>query len=253
MNNYKLSADNYAGHYRTLEEPYSMPQKPSSFLLLSVALLWLGCAVFGLASLSRRDGAAGASGHPPARWQKNSCVSLSSVKPTLVVLIHPQCPCSRASLSELNHLMALCPNRAAVWVFFLKPPGCTEAWVKTDLWRQASAIPGVRVRVDDNGQAARRFGAATSGEALLYAPDEKLLYLGGLTGARGHEGDNAGLSAVAALLERPETWNKAQPAQEPVYGCPLNRGPLNRGPLNRGPQLACRTKIPNRGGASCLP
>ncbi len=227
-----------------------MLQKPSSFLLLSVALLWLGCAVFGFASLSRRDGSAGASGHPPAQWQLKSfgtlnSVKLNPVKPTLVVLIHPQCPCSRASLSELNHLMALCPNRAAVWVFFLKPPGCTQAWVRTNLWRQAAALPGVRVCVDDNGETARRFGAATSGEALLYSPHGRLLYHGGLTGARGHEGDNAGLSDVAALLERPDVWNTAKPAQEPVYGCPLNRCPLNR-----CPQMAHQTSTPGKGGAS---
>ena len=208
-------------YYCHLEEPCSMPKKIPAFLLLIVALPWLGCAVFGFACLGRRDGAAGASGHPPAQWQPSPLVALHPLKPTLVMLIHPQCPCSRASLSELNHLMALCPNRAAVLVFFLKPPGCTQAWVKTDLWRQASAIPGVRVCMDANGETARRFGAATSGEALLYAPSGRLLYHGGLTGARGHEGDNAGVSAVAALLERPEAWDKAQPAQEPVYGCPL--------------------------------
>ena len=235
-------------HHRCLEKSCFMPQRIRIFLLLMTVLLWAGCAVFGFACLSNRDQAAGASGHPPAQWQLSS-LPLHPVKPTLVMLIHPQCPCSRASLSELNHLLALCPNRAAVFVFFLKPPGCTETWVKTNLWRQASAIPGIHVCVDENGEAARRFGAATSGETLLYAPSGRLLYGGGLTGARGHEGDNAGLFAVAALLQAgPNTRNKAKlgkarPVQQPVYGCPLYRCPLT----------ACRTKTPEAGGAAWLP
>ena len=218
------------------------------FSLLMV-LLWLGGAVFGFACLGQRDSTAGDAGHPPAQWQPSPLAALDPAKPTLVMLVHPQCPCSRASLSELNHLMALCPNRAAVRGVCMKPHGCTQAWVKTALWRQASAIPGVRACVDDNGNAARRFGAATSGETLLYAPSGRLLYGGGLTGARGHEGDNAGLSAVAALLEAgPDAWNKAEPSQAkpsqaepeqaPVYGCPLN---------------GCRTKTQSTGGKAWLP
>ena len=141
------------------------------------------------------------------------------------MLVHPQCPCSRASLAELNHLAALCPDRAAMTVLFLAPPGCTQSWTQTGLWRQASAIPGVRVQADRNGETARRFGAVTSGETLLYAPNGRLLYRGGLTGERGHEGDNAGLLTVAALLRdqtTPGQWRNAE--SQPVYGCPLTAG-----------------------------
>ncbi len=215
-----------------------MPQKLLASLLLKlVILLWLGCAVFGFACLGKRDRAAGASGHPPTQWQRSSLAALDPVKPTLVMLVHPQCPCSRASISELNHLMALCPNRAAASVLFLKPAGYSKAWAQTALWRQASAIPGVRVLLDDNGNAARRFGAATSGQTLLYAPGGHLLYQGGLTGARGHEGDNAGLFEIAALLGKHQT-PEAAARQEPVYGCPLT---------------ACRTEASRKGGLSWLP
>lgn len=214
-----------------------MPQKLSNSLLLKlVVLLWLGCAVFGFACLGRLGQAAGASGHPPARWRQSPLVALDPVKPTLVMLVHPQCPCSRASIDELNHLMALCPNRAAASVLFLKPAGYSKAWAQTALWRQAAAIPGVRVLLDNNEDMTRRFGAATSGETLLYAPGGRLLYQGGLTGSRGHEGDNAGLSEVAALLGNQNL--KAAARQEPVYGCPLT---------------ACRMEASRKGGFSWLP
>jgi hypothetical protein len=48
-------------------------------------------------------------------------------------------------------------------------------------------------------------------------PDGKLAYSGGLTGARGHEGDNDGERAVLALA-----GGRVPPRnQEPVYGCSL--------------------------------
>ncbi len=203
-----------------------MPRKPSIPLLLKfIALLWLGCAVFSFACLGKLERTAGAAGHPPAQWQSAS-IALDKEKPTLIVLMHPQCPCSRASLYELDRLAALCPNQSAITVLFLKPAGCSLAWTKTDLWRSASAIPGVCVRVDEQGEIARRFGAATSGDAVLYAPNGRLLYQGGLTGERGHEGDNTGLSALVDLLhgETPSSQPDAarnEPVTEPVYGCPL--------------------------------
>ena len=188
-----------------------------NLLLMSATLLWLFLALFAMTRLWKFEGTAGKSGHPPMQWQRSIPMALDPARPTLIMLVHPQCPCSRASLTELNHLAALCPNQAAISVLFLKPAGYPQAWADTDLWRQAAAIPGVTVRADDNGETARRFGAATSGETVLYAPNGQLLYQGGLTGARGHEGDNVGLSAVTALLRGQIKTS----GQEPVYGCPL--------------------------------
>ena len=209
-----------------------------NLLLTIVTLIWLFLALFAMTRLWKFEGTAGKVGHPPIHWVRSMPIALDPAKPTLIMLVHPQCPCSRASLTELNHLAALCPNQAAISVLFLKPAGYTQAWADTDLWRQAAAILGVTVRVDDNGNMARRFGAATSGETVLYAPNGQLLYQGGLTGARGHEGDNAGLSAVAALL----LGKPKRAMQEPVYGCPLTAD-------RTGPN----GKTPDVGGLSWLP
>ena len=177
---------------------------------------WLLTALFALGWTEKIDTTPGTAAHPPAHLQKPALAALDPKKPTLIMLVHPRCPCSRASLTELSRLAALCPNKANMSVLFLRPSGCPEAFAETDLRRQAEAIPGVSVVTDENGDAARRFGAATSGETLLYAPDGRLLFHGGLTGSRGHEGDNAGLSAVTAWLR-----GEAAPADMPVYGCPM--------------------------------
>nr|UXE46195.1 hypothetical protein Hi04_10k_c5981_00014 [uncultured bacterium] len=113
--------------------------------------------------------------------------------------------------------MARVQGRLQAWVVFVRSGATTDEWAKTDLWSSASAIPGVRTLIDD-GSEARRFGAETSGETLLYGGSGRLLFAGGITGARGHYGDNAGVSAVSDLIDRPDPRLAGTSA---VYGCPL--------------------------------
>jgi hypothetical protein len=75
----------------------------------------------------------------------------------------------------------------------------------------------VTVVRDDDGRHAKQFGAATSGQTLLYDQDGALVFSGGITGARAHAGDNLGRQSLVALLNR-------QPAARTgtsVFGCPL--------------------------------
>ncbi len=113
--------------------------------------------------------------------------------------------------------MARSQGRVHATVVFVQYPGVSARWVRTDTWRQAEAIPGVQVVSDLNGTLSHQFGAFTSGQTYLYDGHGRLLFSGGLTSERGHEGDNAGLSAALAIL-RGRT-----PAQTrtPVFGCPL--------------------------------
>jgi hypothetical protein len=90
-------------------------------------------------------------------------------------------------------------------------------WEKTGLWRSASALPDVTVVRDDDGVEARRFGVETSGQTLLYDGRGTLIFSGGITGSRGHEGANAGEASLVALLTRGE----ADRSGTSVFGCPL--------------------------------
>jgi hypothetical protein len=137
----------------------------------------------------------------------------------LVLFAHPHCPCSRATIGELAKLMTDCRGKLTATVLMLRPAGVQDGWERTDLWDSAAAIPGVSVVSDAGGTESRRFGAVTSGQVLLFAPDGRLLFSGGITESRGHRGDNAGRSAVAALVLG--TGRAAQPVFAPVYGCPL--------------------------------
>jgi hypothetical protein len=112
--------------------------------------------------------------------------------------------------------MTQAQGRVTAYVLFLKPEGSTDDWEKTDLWQNAASIPGVNAVVDD-GVEARRFQAETSGQIVLYDADGRLLFSGGITGSRGHSGDNAGRSAIVSLLNTGE----AERAETPVFGCRL--------------------------------
>ncbi len=163
------------------------------------------------------ENAPGVVAKPPLHWPADSQIQPSQGRATLVMLAHPHCPCTRASIGELASLMAHTQGRVTAYVLFLKPAGVSDNWEKTDLWQSAARIPGVKPLMDDDGAEARRFHAATSGQTVLYDAEGRLLFSGGITGSRGHSGDNAGRSAIVSLLgdgaaERAETF---------VFGCPL--------------------------------
>ena len=80
----------------------------------------------------------------------------------------------------------------------------------------ASTIPGVTIVRDDDGVEAARFHAS-SGATVLYDTQGRLLFSGGITSARGHEGDSAGLQRISSLLRT----GKADRSDAPVYGCSM--------------------------------
>jgi hypothetical protein len=181
------------------------------------ALAWLGVAGFCMALIQQYTVVPGDAGRPPARWPAESRIPLNPNLPTLVLFAHPRCPCTRATIGELDLLMARVQGRLKAEVWFLKPDDTAENWTNTDLWSSAAAIPGVTVHEDRSGREASLFRVATSGETLLYDPDGKLVFQGGITIARGHAGDNPGRSALADLV----AGSLTNQVQTPVYGCPL--------------------------------
>lgn len=186
-------------------------------LLLAVCALWLSAAGVGVGLLWDYENTPGSAAAAPARWPDGSRLRRSDEGATLVLLAHPHCPCTRASIGELSRLMAQAEGRLTAYVLFVKPRGFAVEWEKTDLWSGAAAIPGVGVVRDDEGVEALHFRAATSGQVTLYDRAGSLLFSGGITSARGHAGDNAGRAAIVSLLNADE----AGPRGTPVFGCPL--------------------------------
>lgn len=189
----------------------------SRMLFLLACITWLGIVGGGLRLVWGYENSPGRSGTPPTPWPAHSEIKRTTRLPTLVLFIHPHCPCSRATIGELAILMAHSQGLVNANAIFVKPAGFAEEWEKTDLWSSATNIPGVNVTVDENGVEARRFGSETSGQVALYSADGRLLFSGGITGSRGHSGDNDGRTAIVSLLATGKTARK----ETPVFGCPL--------------------------------
>jgi len=169
-------------------------------LVILVAAIW-SCAVgCGLGALWTYEAMPSPAAAAPLRWPVNSSLHYVSGGATLVMLAHPKCPCTRASIGELGEVMARCKGRLSAYVLFIKPGGVSRDWEKTDLWCSAVAIPQVEVFLDHDGVEARRFGAASSGQTLLYDGYGRLIFAGGITAARGHYGDNDGVDAIVSLV-----------------------------------------------------
>jgi hypothetical protein len=193
------------------------------------ASVWALTIVAGLVLLWNHASAPAAAGQSPQRWPETVRVGRAHDRATLVMAAHPQCPCTRASLEELNALMARVSGRIEAHVLFYKPADAPTSWERTDLWRLAAAIPDVHPIQDTDGVEAARFGALASGHVIVYDADGALLFSGGITGSRGHAGDNAGRTAITALVQ----GHTSARSRTPVFGCALGndaRTPRPRGP-----------------------
>jgi hypothetical protein len=182
--------------------------------------LWLSSVASGLWGVWAYENSAGANANAPRRWPAQSTLVPASDRPTLLFIVHPQCTCTRASVEELAEVLARAPIHPKTYVLFLRPSVFDTGWVKTDLWRSTAMLPNVTLLRDDDGLEARRFGVETSGQTLLYDSRGTLIFSGGITGSRGHAGDNAGETALVGLLTR----GQADRSGTGVFGCPLFAG-----------------------------
>lgn len=199
------------------------------WIVVAAGLLWLAALAGGLTATWRYENAPGLDLHnAPRVWPVESRIPRVPGRASVVMIVHAQCPCSRASVGELALVMAHVQGIADAHVMFYTPAGVSLDWHQSDLWSAAARIPGVQVRVDEGALEQRLFGVATSGHTFLYDKHGALQFSGGITGARGHSGDNAGRTAILSLLrgiasDRQSTF---------VFGCSL----LDRCPTCRADQ-----------------
>jgi hypothetical protein len=192
-------------------------QKRSGLILITSGIIWLLAVGIGLYILWTYENSPGVAAAAPAQWPAGSLIQPASDRATLVMLAHPHCPCTKASIRELALLMARCQGKLTAYVLFFKPEDFSEDWTKTDLWRSAESIPGVQVLGDINGIEAQRFHTVTSGQVIVYDSEGQLIFSGGITASRGHSGDNDGRAAIVSLL----TKGTAERTETLVFGCSI--------------------------------
>lgn len=139
-------------------------------LCATLGLVWLGAIGAGLGALAWYDNASAAPQEFLAEWPSGSAIHRSEQEKTLILFAHPRCPCTRASLGELEKIVAHCQGTITPWVVFFKPDGAEPGWEQTDLWRTASAIPGVHVLCDVGGTRRDAFMSPLQGRPCSTAP-----------------------------------------------------------------------------------
>jgi hypothetical protein len=128
----------------------------------------------------------------------------------VIMFVHPDCPCTRASLTELEEAVRGRPPAQLVLVLSHDDSSVRD---------RVARIPGATVFVDAAGTEAERFGARTSGFTVMYDAAGVLRFSGGITGSRGHVGNNAGRMALQSLLANATTTID----RHAVFGCGIEK------------------------------
>ncbi len=181
--------------------------------------LWLALVGCGFWTLSRYSLTPGAAGQPVNAWPVATHLARNASGYTLVVLLHPECPCSEATVSELDTILAQSGGHLRAQVVFADYDTLPSRPEASSLWHRVSQLRGVTVSKDSDGSEIRNFAALTSGDTRLYGPQGELLFQGGITAARGHVGDNPGQAAVIDWAAGRSPVHA--PAALPAFGCAL--------------------------------
>jgi hypothetical protein len=182
-----------------------------------LAGVWLGTIGGGMGVLYAHEAGEGEAASAPRSWPEDGRIARDPVRHTLVMLAHPRCPCTRASIGELAILMRRLQGRLSATVLFVKPASVSPDWQASGIVASAARIPGVNVLVDEGGREAARLGAHTSGQVLLYGRSGQLEFAGGITPGRAHMGDNVGIDRIVSLVTRGDADRRLSS----VFGCAL--------------------------------
>lgn len=179
--------------------------------------LWVAAMCFGFVGLFEYGSAPCDPGEPVSRWPSDAGLGAHADAPELLLFAHALCPCTRATLSELERVLTRAPRAPRTRVVLWTDPDQPEHFEHSDLRERVRAVPSLELVEDPHGRLARAFGARTSGMTLCFDADGRRVFAGGLTSSRGHEGTSAGTLALDALLRGEPTERSVTP----VFGCAL--------------------------------
>ncbi|HKR62198.1 MAG TPA: RedB protein [Thermoanaerobaculia bacterium] len=186
-------------------------------ILAAAAAMWGTTVVLAVGAIRRFESTPGAAAIARTMWPSDSRVARVQGAPTLVMLVHPHCSCSRASVEELGKIVQRAPHSMRTYVLVYRPSAFPKGWEQTDVFRAAASLPRTQVVIDENGVEAKRFGGFTSGQTFLYDGDGRLRFSGGITVLRGHAGENRGEADVIRLASAPRGTGT-----HPVFGCAID-------------------------------
>lgn len=212
-----------------------MPTAASKRLIQVTAFsVWLILVGSTFAWLTLYGSIPGPSSDVPKSWPSSTEINRCEGQQHLLVFLHPECPCTRATLDNLQPLIRSDDLQVTLICFGDFLPQSNDSlggcYRELQAWNDR---PQVTLVSDVTGQEAERFGASTSGHCLLYDREGKLVYNGGVTSSRGHRGANTGLSILKSTLNELDSAESSYP----VFGCPLLEKKPEDLPLDSPPSL----------------
>lgn len=184
--------------------------------LIAAGVIWTATVGAMVQSIRRFETTAGRAAAALPSWPRESRIHPSPDRWTLVMLIHPHCGCSRASLEELAGIIERSGPSLETYVLVYRPADFRSGWEKTGVLEAATRLRGARVVMDTDGAEARRFGGFTSGQTFLYDREGRLRFSGGITSLRGHAGANRGSMDVVEIVRL-----QRRQGEHPVFGCAI--------------------------------
>jgi hypothetical protein len=185
-------------------------------VLVAAAALWLGTVAAAYEAIRQFETTPGLPASAPRVWPAESAVTRRPDAWSLVMLVHPHCSCSRASVKELAEIVEKAPRDVQTTVLVYRPREMKPGWERTSVYDAATRIPRVRVLLDPDGAEARAFGGFTSGQTFLYDHQGRLRFAGGVTSLRGHAGLNRGRADVIRIARQ-----RGGEGTHPVFGCAI--------------------------------
>lgn len=180
------------------------------------AVVWVGAVAAAFGALQRYAATAGAAHAPSPEAQDIIRKYWQTGRGLVVMAVHPLCPCTDASLSELGDLLARSEGRCRAIVVEYQPQHPSPDWESSPPTVELGGVT-VPVVLDRGGVIATALGAATSGHVVFIDPQGRIQFHGGITIARGHRGRSPAQDAILAALK----GGDIKLTNAPVYGCAL--------------------------------
>src|SRR5205823_3637544 len=95
--------------------------------LITTGIGWAAGVAVGLQRLGRFEGTAGAEQRAGEMWPTEA-PRRNETGYTLAVFLHPACPCSTATVSTLDKIMARSGGKVRTYVYVIMPDGAPAAW-----------------------------------------------------------------------------------------------------------------------------
>lgn len=178
--------------------------------LIFTGCLWFASLLAGFGAWTEYEHRAGPIG------PRAAAPSLEAPRAELILFVHPHCPCARSAL-ELLARESPPANSCRIRAIFVAPADTADEWYAGRNAELAMSISGATIERDPGGNLAKRYGARTSGYAVVISVTGEIRFRGGLLPNRMAKAERRKLPFVWDAILRGEQ----EPITKPVFGCPL--------------------------------